>query len=266
MFPPQAHNGGATLENNRTRRKRILLVDDVELFLQLQISYLGNRRFEMHTAKSGSEALQMVKDVKPDLILLDMFMPDMTGDVVCRNLKSDPETSSIPVVIISSGGRGDSRRRVEAAGCDGLIYKPVRKDLLISVVEKCLDVTVRRQPRARVALPATVILEEKEGFSSTIRSLSADGAFVEMDQGVSIVGDIMMLRFTLPNSGKEVEVRSAAVVWLGNLGQSGHMGAGIQFLSIFPENTEHISQFVESVLQKNGSGNGEANIQEKGVN
>ena len=254
------------MNNNQTRRKKVLLVDDVELFLQLQISYLGNRRFDIHTARSGSEALQMIQEVKPDLVLLDMFMPDMTGDAVCQKLKSDPETSSIPVVIISSGGRGDSRRRVEAAGCDGLIYKPVRKDLLISVVEKCLKINIRRQPRARVALPATVILEEKEEFSSTIRSISADGAFVEMEKGVTIVGDIMMLRFTLPGVGKEAEVRSAAVVWLGNLGQSGPLGAGIQFLSVFPETGEQINQFVESILRENGAGNGEAATLEEGVN
>jgi CheY-like chemotaxis protein len=254
-----------SLSQKRTRRKRILLVDDVELFLQLQVSYLGHRRFEIHTARSGTQALEMAREVKPDLILLDMFMPDITGDVVCRKLKSDPVTSSIPVVIVSSGGRGDSRKRVETAGCDGLIYKPVRKDLLVSVVEKCLNVHVRRQPRVRVGLPVTVKLEgEDQGFPSFIRSLSADGVFVEMKKETTIVGDLMQLSFRLPGVENCVEVRSAAVVWLGNLGQCGPFGAGIRFLSVFPDTVEDISRFVDSILEREGTGNGKSAVQEKG--
>jgi len=241
------------LKKKETELKTILLVDDVELFLQIQISYLGNKRFDIHTASSGSEALGMAQELKPDLILLDLFMPDMTGDIVCRILKANSETSSIPVVIVSSGGREDSRKRAQAAGCDGLIYKPVRKDLFLSVVEKCLDISIRSQPRARVALSATITLEGKE-LSTVIHSLSAEGAFVEVDPGAAIVGDLLELKFTLPDIGKEVEVRSAAIVWRGSLGKNDPQGAGVRFLSIYPEATDHIRRHVDSILQKSESG------------
>ena len=81
------------------KKKRILIVDDTEFFLQLEISYLGNQRFDIHTARSGSEALEKARTLQPDLILLDMYMHDMNGDAVCSLLKGDPDTSSIPVII-----------------------------------------------------------------------------------------------------------------------------------------------------------------------
>ncbi len=244
------------MENTPESRKTILLVDDVELFLQLQISYLGNKRFDIYTARSGSEALGMAQELKPDLVLLDMFMPDMTGDVVCRILKSQPSTSSIPVVIVSSGGREDSRKRAENAGCDGLIYKPVRKDLLLSVVEKCLGINLRREHRIRVKLPVTVGLEGEEA-GATIYSISAEGVFIGIEKGKAIVGDLLQLRFTLPEIGERVEVRNAAVVWEGILGTNGPRGVGVQFLSIFPETADHIRKYIKSTTEKISYENGE---------
>lgn len=237
-----------TVKKSETDRKTLLIVDDVELFLQLQVSYLGNRRFEIHTAKSGTEALDKARSLKPDLILLDMFMPDITGDVVCRTLKEDPDTSAIPVIIVSSGSKGDSRAKSEAAGCDGLIYKPVRKDLLITVVEKFLNITMRRHLRARVYLPAKVILEEAE-ISATIHSLGTEGAFIEIENK-AIAGDLVELRFNLPDTDKEVSVRTAAVVWCGNLDKDGPRGVGVRFLSIYSEAADSIEKYLKLITDK----------------
>ena len=228
-------------EKNRMFQS-LLLVDDVDLFLQLQIAYLGNRRFDIHTAKSGAEALEKARDVKPDLILLDMFMPDITGDAVCRILKDDPETSSIPVIIVSSGTRENTRKRCESAGCDGLIYKPVRKDLLLSVVEKFLGIHIRRSPRVRVSLASTINFHGKE-LPATIHSMSSDGVFAEL-QGDNLPGDLVEIRLTLPDVEEEIYVRTAAVVWRGTLDKNGPSGIGLRFLSIHPNSANQISRYV----------------------
>jgi CheY-like chemotaxis protein len=228
-------------------RKRLLIVDDVELFIQLQISYLGRQRFEIHTARSGKEGLEKARSLKPDLILLDLHMPDIDGDEVCRTLKDDPETSSIPVVIVSSGSRDLSRASTISMGCDGLIFKPVRKDLLQSVVEELLGTEFRKKTRARVSIPATVVLEGKK-FSSTIRSLSNSGAFLELDREV-IRGDVIQLRFSLPDEGGDIEVRSAAVMWSGILSEEGPKGVGVKFLVIGPESNKRIRIFVNLLLE-----------------
>jgi response regulator RpfG family c-di-GMP phosphodiesterase len=177
-------------------------------------------------------------------------MPDMNGDQVCRILKEDPETSSIPIVIVSSGTRERTRSIIEISGCDGLIFKPVRRDLLVSVVENLLKTNLRDHERVDVTIPCTVVLEEKE-YLATIHSLSSNGVFIEFDQKV-IRGDMMKLAFTLPTLGKDISVRAAAVVWCGALRNDGPEGAGVQFLTIDWDSKKEIGEFVRMHIERPG--------------
>ncbi len=231
---------------NQTEKKTLLIVDDVELFIQLQISHLGHRRYNIHTARSGSDGLEMARSLKPDLILMDLFMPDMNGDQICRILKGDPETSSIPVVLVSSGARGRSRAASVSSNCDGLIFKPVRRDLLLSVVENLLGTNLRVRERIQVSMPGNVILDEKE-YPVTIHTLSSDGAFVEIEQNL-IRGDLMEFSFPLPDQEGNINIRAAAAVWCGSLEDGGPEGAGIYFLTIDQETRKRISSFVQSQI------------------
>ena len=162
-------------------KKTLLIVDDTELFIQLQISHLGRKRYNIHTAKNGNDGLEMARSLKPDLILLDLLMPDMNGDQVSRILKGDPETSSIPVILVSSGTKEHSRSVIMSSRCDGLIFKPVRRDLLLSVVENLLETNLRLYDRIEVSIPCTATFEGKE-ISGTIHCLGGNGAFVEVDE------------------------------------------------------------------------------------
>ncbi len=227
-------------------KKTLLIVDDVELFIQLQISHLGHRRYNIHTARSGSDGLEKARTLKPDLILMDLFMPDMNGDQICRILKGDPETSSIPVVLVSSGARGRSRAASVSSNCDGLIFKPVRRDLLLSVVENLLGTNLRTRDRVPVSIPGTAVLDEKE-YPVTIHTLSSDGAFVEIEQNL-IRGDLMEFSFPLPDQERQVNIRAAAAVWCGSLENSGPEGAGIYFLTIDQETRKRISSFDQSQI------------------
>ena len=80
----------------------ILLVDDTELFLAMEESFLQRREFTLHTARSGTEALETARAVRPDLIVLDLHMPDMGGDRVCAQLKGDPLYQRIPIIIATA--------------------------------------------------------------------------------------------------------------------------------------------------------------------
>jgi len=228
---------------NYREKKTLLIVDDVELFIQLQISHLGHQRYDIHTARSGAEGLGLARSLKPDLILMDLFMPDMNGDQICRILKEDPDTSSIPLVLVSSGGRGRSRAASVSSSCDGLIFKPVRRDLLLSVVENLLGTNLRVRDRAQVLIPGTAVLDEKVS-PATIHTLSGDGAFVEFDQK-PIRGDLVELSFSLPGQEETINIRAAAVVWCGSLADGGPEGAGLYFLTIDEEAKKRISSYVQ---------------------
>jgi CheY-like chemotaxis protein len=227
-------------------KKTLLIVDDVELFIQLEISHLGRKRFNIHTASNGNQGLEMARSLKPDLILLDFLMPDINGDQVCRTLKDDPETSSIPIILVSSGTREHSRSIIESSGCDGLVFKPVRRDLLLSVVESLLKTNVRKYDRVEVAIPCFVKMGDKE-HPATIHSLSNIGVFVELEHQV-IRGDMLEMKFTLPTLLSKVSVRAGAVIWCGSLKDDGPTGAGIQFLTISAESQKQINEYVRMHL------------------
>lgn len=227
-------------------KKTLLIVDDVELFVQLQISHLGPKRFNIHTASSGNQGLEMARSLKPDLILLDLLMPDINGDQVCRTLKEDPETSSIPIVLVSSGTSEHSRSIIDSSGCDGLVFKPVRRDLLLSVVESLLKTNTRIFKRVDISIPCTITSEEKESHG-TIHSLSSTGAFVELNYPL-IRGDLLEMKFTLPATTSSIKVRAGAVIWCGLLRDNGPEGAGVQFLTISEESQKRIDEFIKSEI------------------
>lgn len=225
------------------------MVDDTELFHQLIITYLGTQRFEIHTAYSGTEALELAHEVEPDLILLDMFLPGVNGDRVCKSLKSDDKTSSIPVIILSSCSKEDTRNKAEASGCDELMFKPIRKDLFLTVVESYLGIKIRRHFRANVRLPGILTLQDKE-IATIIHTLSIGGAFVEIDEETASTKSLFGLQFHVPGSKDKIAVKSATIRWKGNIKENGSPGAGIQFLSIPPESTDLISRYLKSTLVK----------------
>ena len=240
---------GESKMKKQTGKKTLLIVDDVELFIQLQISHLGQQRYDIHTARSGSDGLELARSLKPDLILMDLFMPDMNGDQICRILKDDPETSSIPVVLVSSGARGMSKDASISSQCDGLIFKPVRRDLLISVVENLLGTELRVRDRIQVSIPGKAICDEVE-FPVHLHTLSSDGAFLQSKQK-PIRGDLLELSFSLPGKSSKINIRAAAVVWCGSLGQGGPDGAGVFFLTIDTETKKQISSYVQAQINMN---------------
>ena len=107
--------------------RKLLLVDDVALFLQLEKTFLTRSTFKIDTATNGEEALKRARLGKPDVIVLDLHMPDMDGDVVCRLLKGDPDTNAIPIVMLSSGQKEVDRERCLDGGCQAYLTKPVKK-------------------------------------------------------------------------------------------------------------------------------------------
>ena len=92
---------------------------------------LTDHGYSVIRANDGREALQKVRDL-PDLVLLDLVMPGLSGLEVCRILKSDPKTKSIPVVMFSVLGNENDRTSAKRAGCEGYFVKPFTPDELLA--------------------------------------------------------------------------------------------------------------------------------------
>jgi len=121
--------------------KRILIVDDNEYNLELLEAYISADGYKALTAEDGYKALQLVESENPDLILLDVMMPEIDGYEVCRRIKQNPLTQIIPVIMVTVL-EDDAENRIKAikSGADDFIQKPVHKVELLARVRSLLRI------------------------------------------------------------------------------------------------------------------------------
>jgi len=119
---------------------KVLIVEDNPQNLELLEVYLEDLQPEVTTlrATNGVDALEMVAKHKPDLILLDIMMPHMSGFEVCRHLKSNPETRDILVVMITALSETGDIERATECGTDDYLTKPVERAALVNLVRSML--------------------------------------------------------------------------------------------------------------------------------
>jgi class 3 adenylate cyclase len=121
------------------RQARILIVDDLPQNARLLEAMLSPQGYSTSLAHSGREGLEKVRTEHPDLILLDIVMPDMSGYEVCRRLRQDSETRLLPVVMVTSSGEQDKVDAIEA-GADDFIARPLNPPELLSRVRSLLRI------------------------------------------------------------------------------------------------------------------------------
>ena len=123
---------------SKAETSRILIADDNEPNRELLEVYLADLDCQIATAIDGQDTLAKVASFRPDVILLDIMMPKLSGFEVCQQLKADPATRGIMVLMVTALGElGDIERAVEA-GTDDFLSKPVNKVELVKRVENML--------------------------------------------------------------------------------------------------------------------------------
>jgi CheY-like chemotaxis protein len=136
--PPATSTTRAGTAAGAGRRSRVLIADDNEPNRELLEAYLAEMDCEIATAVDGRDTLDKVASFGPDVILLDVMMPRLSGFEVCQQLKADPATSPIMIMMVTALGElGDIERAVEA-GTDDFLSKPVHKAELVKRVENML--------------------------------------------------------------------------------------------------------------------------------
>jgi DNA-binding response OmpR family regulator len=115
-----------------------LIAEDNPQNAELVEAYLGDHEFEIRTTADGEQTLNLVRTWRPDLILLDVMMPKISGFEVCKRLRADPETRNTAVLMITALDQASDVERAVEAGTDDFLTKPINKNELLLRVRSLL--------------------------------------------------------------------------------------------------------------------------------
>ena len=227
--------------------KKILLADDVDFFLTLEKTFLQREEIEILVAKNGRQAYEMIATHRPDLALLDLYMPEMNGDECCRQVKENPELSRIPVIMVTTAGKEEEQARCRKAGCDEIILKPIHRRTFVETIRSFLQVSERTEPRTPVQME--VKYGQQQLLTGYSVNLSTGGLFLETENPLS-QDEALQLTFYLPNQNQPIACRGS-VAWVNAPEVPSKptlpSGMGIKFMDLELEQLHQIRAFLKTI-------------------
>ncbi|MCF6179414.1 MAG: response regulator [Geopsychrobacter sp.] len=225
---------------------KILLVDDVELFVALEKTFFQRDQFQIFTASNGADALALAQKEKPDLIFLDLYLAGMNGDEVCRRLKTARHTAQIPIVMVVQQGSRADLDCCRAACCDDILYKPVRQEDFMRASREQLSLTERLLPRIDACVLVKYGLRNDRLFEKYTVNIGVGGLFLASEAHLSI-DTWLSLQIDL-NDGAEPICCRGRVAWLNHPDwikkpQLPH-GMGVEFIDIDDEQLLRVSNYL----------------------
>lgn len=224
--------------------KKILLVDDVKLFLELEKAILKRADLQLFTANSGLEALEIHKREKVDLILLDMYMPIMNGDKICMIIRNDVNLNlkNVPIIMVTT-----SNKDIDIclkAGANDYLIKPINQAALLKKVANYINIPVRQYERIIVRVGIEGIRSDKsESFIGTTIDISAGGVLIETSH-LFTVGEILSCSFFLPDNLMPITVTSKVVRKIA-CDQPDMNDYGLLFIDIKEEDKQMIDNYIK---------------------
>ena len=166
-YPHAAEKRQTPAHQQNTKRNRILIVEDNPISLTLLKQLLNAHGYEVLGTPEGLQALDLAREEQPDLILMDIRLPDISGFEVTRLLKQDQRTNTIPIVAVTALASPEYEKKGLESGCDAYIPKPITLGNFLRTIESFLKI--------RPATPTSfALLTSSDGLMySTLASASA---------------------------------------------------------------------------------------------
>lgn len=224
-----------------------MLADDVVLFLELEKTFFQRKEFDLVIARTGEQAVALAATERPDLIFMDLFMPEMNGNEACRRIKDDPELKSIPIVMVTQGGRDEDIALCRAADCDEVLFKPINRHLFMETANRFLDLVDRRHTRIMVRLQISYGAAPQLMLSNYALNICDGGLFIATSRPEMIEGPLA-LEFCLPGRSEPLRCQGR-VAWInepGNLKrQTLPPGFGVEFIGLGHDDLEMVQEFIK---------------------
>jgi DNA-binding response OmpR family regulator len=123
------------------RKKRVLIVEDEESLLKLETILLTVKGFEVIGAFTGKMAIDKIGVEAFDLVLLDIMLPDIDGFEVCRQIRKDPRTAAVPVIMLTGKKSQDDHDRGVSCGANAYLVKPFKSAMIIDEINRLLSLS-----------------------------------------------------------------------------------------------------------------------------
>ena len=230
--------------------KNILIVDDMLLFLKTAEDVFRREQVNIIKAKSGPEAVDLIKKEKPDLVFMALDMEGGNGDDTCKEIKNDYSLKSTPIILLTKGNNPRDIERCLKAGCDDFIHKPITREVLLNTSRKFVKFPRWSGKRAKIDAHITCSTKSEELFKGTLSDISVGGVFWEAEDEMPI-GSELHLVFKLKHDSQPI-ICEGRVAWANrrtNLKKSYALpGMGIEFTDIKKLDILSVQSFVSKGL------------------
>jgi len=214
--------------------KTILIVDDWQLFQEMIEDIFRREQVTILKAKSGPDALEVIRKERPDLVFMDLFMTGGNGDDACREIKSDPDLQATPIIMVTSSDNPDDAARCRQTGCDALIRKPFTREELRDVSRKFIEFPEWSGKRARIKTRVKYGMTPEELGEGILTDISVGGIYLETEN-VLPIGSKFQLEFRPAQHSGFIRC-TGRVAWNGRKLRQQQEGAfpgmGIEFVDI----------------------------------
>jgi pilus assembly protein CpaE len=192
-------------------KNSILIVDDSEFIIKLISAALKADGYDLYTAESGEQALEIIKSNPPDLAILDVVLPEMDGYALCKILRKNPKTSHIPIIILTSLTDLENRLKAFDAGADDFIQKPFQlEELQVRIRSKLSWVSARTvlRPETGVQLHKMAVFSLRGGVGVSTLAVNLAIGFSQLWDTPTLLADMalvngqdaLMMNLTLRNT------------------------------------------------------------------
>lgn len=189
--------------------KKILVVDPVYTRLLLEKTCLSRKEYQIFTSQKGSEGLQKVREIKPNLVLFSAHLGDMEGADFCKNIRKDEETKKTSLILVVAKDDDHKVSEIMASGCNDFITFPLNKLILDQKLGIYLNIATRKA--ARIMVQIKIETKSYQGFHlGTSVNLSKSGMLLETPINLN-KGEEIFLKFFLPKNLKKIETKALVV-------------------------------------------------------
>lgn len=230
-----------------SRKKKILLADDADLILKLERIFLRRKSFHLLVARDARQLKQILDQETPDLIFLDLALPEMGGDECCRRIKNDPRLQTVPVVILADG-REEDVRRCREAGCDQILTRPIDRNHLSVLLRRLLDLPCRQPPRYEASLYVAYGFDRSTLFPGESLNISTGGVLIETRHLLPVETRVFM-EIVLPGAAAPIRCSGRVAwlnrpVWIQGDRLPGEMG--VEFIDLSPGDKDSLQTYLQA--------------------